>query len=66
MAKLPKNAQAIKDWVEKNRPDMAHQIDAIIEDNNAVLLLTIGFEAGREFQAENPALELNRPSLYLN
>ena len=66
MANLPKNAQAIKNWIEKNRPDMAHQIDALMENDAMILLLTIGFEAGRNFQFENPTLEINRPSVYLS
>lgn len=62
--KLPKNAQAIKDWIIKNRPDIAPMVDTYMSQDAFILLLTIGFEAGREFQNNNPTLPLG-PSAYL-
>lgn len=66
MAKLPKNAQAIKEWIEKNRPDMVAEVDFLLTQNAFILVSGIGFEAGRQFQKENPDLELNSPSVYLD
>lgn len=52
--KLPENAQAIKDWVIANRPDLMPSIDALLEQDSFILISTIGFEAGRKFQNDNP------------
>lgn len=51
---LPKNTQAIKDWVQANRPDIAPRIDDLIASDSFILMTTIGFEAERKFQSENP------------
>lgn len=53
-AKAPKNLQAIRDWVSKNRPDCSHYLPAIEQDNAMILLMTMAFEAGRTFQKKNP------------
>ena len=61
---MAKNIQAILDWVRGNRPDLTTQIEAIVAaeargaktGRAAVFLLTIGFEAGRKFQRENPTV----------
>lgn len=62
----PKNLIAIREWILKNRPDMAGQIDLLLKTDAAILLLGVGFEAGRQFQKENPDLRLNSPSVYIN
>lgn len=51
---LPKNAQAIRDWVMANRKDLAPTIDTLLKNDGFILMTTIGFEAGRKFQSENP------------
>ncbi len=62
--KLPANAEAIKNWILVNRKDLAPSIDALMESDQVILLTTIGFEAGRKFQQDNPTLPLG-PSSYL-
>jgi hypothetical protein len=64
--KQPKNLQAILDWCEVNRPDLRPVVWA--ERNNAgfILLMTVGFEAGRQFQHDNSTFPLNSPHLYLD
>jgi hypothetical protein len=62
---MPKNAQAIKDWIVKNRPDLALNVDMYLQQDAFILLLSIGFEAGRQFQVDNPNLPLNSPSAYM-
>jgi len=66
MSKNPKNLQAIIDWVNEHRPDLASYIPAIQNNNVALLLLTTGFEAGRQFQKNNPEFPLNEPHLYIS
>lgn len=66
------NVEAIRAWCTKHRADMNQQIDRILmlEENAdpvgqaTFLLLAIGFEAGRTFQASNPTMAINDPSLY--
>ncbi|MBP9822309.1 MAG: hypothetical protein KBC81_02625 [Candidatus Pacebacteria bacterium] len=66
-----KRSEAIMEWLKKHRPDLAPMIKLILEDpfvekpNQAfALLLDIGFEAGRQFQADNVGLELDNPNVY--
>ncbi len=61
---MAKNIQAILDWVRENRPDVTTQVEAFVAaeargaetGRTALFLLTIGFEAGRKFQRENPTV----------
>ncbi len=62
---MPKNFQAIVDWVKEHRPDLLTFVPQIQNNNVAILMLTVGFEAGRQFQDENPGFPLNQPHLYL-
>lgn len=71
--KNPKNIEAILKYVREKRPDCRGQIDRILElerakekaGTAALLLLVIGFEAGREFQKDNPNVPLGGGSHYL-
>lgn len=54
---------AIRKWVKENRPDIHPNMDIYVKQDAFILLLSIGFEAGRKFQNENPTLELG-PSVY--
>jgi hypothetical protein len=60
----PKNVQAIRKWVKANRPDLQPQLDALVRTDAAILLMSIGFESGRQFQSENPTMPINQPHLY--
>ena len=60
---MPRNLQAILDWVEKNRPDCLAQVTGLIDQDAAILLMTMAFEAGREFQRENPTAPVG-PEVY--
>ncbi|MBU1179990.1 hypothetical protein KJ885_03530 [Patescibacteria group bacterium] len=58
---MAKNFDAIKKWVEKNRPDLMQQLSPIFDGTAQrkttdafILLLSVGFEAGRQFQIDNP------------
>ena len=62
---MPKNLEAIAAWVHKHRPDLVSYLPMIENNNSISLLLTIGFEAGRQFQKDNEHMPLNRPDLYL-
>ena len=63
--KTPKNLQAVLDWCETHRPDLKPVIEAERNNDGFILLMTVGFEAGRQFQASNPTFPLNQPHLYL-
>jgi hypothetical protein len=60
----PKNLQAVEDWVRKHRPDLIGHMPMLQENQGVWLLVSIGFEAGRQFQNDNPRLPLNDPSHY--
>jgi len=64
--KNPKNLQAIGDWVRKNRPDLVGYLPMAETNDAMLLLLTVGFEAGRQFQCEHPQWPLDRADLYLS
>lgn len=61
----PKNVAAIKQWFNKHRPDMAAEIDFMFSQRvppikqleTIAMLMLLGFEAGREFQLQNPEVE---------
>lgn len=65
---MNKRDEAIMRWIEKNRQDFVPLIKPFLErpDLNRGLYATlcIAFEAGREFQHENPALGLGNPNVY--
>lgn len=54
----PKNLTAIREWVKINRPDIHPNMDTYVEQDAFILLLSIGFEAGRKFQHDNSELPL--------
>lgn len=64
--KEPLNLVAIRKWVNTNRPDLSYQLDGIAQADALILLMTIGFEAGRQFQVEHPNIPLNEPMYYAN
>lgn len=66
MDKEPLNLAAIRKWVNTNRPDLLPQFNYLVSMDAGILLMTIGFEAGRQFQVENPKLPLNEPMYYAN
>ena len=63
--KTPKNLQAVLDWCNTHCPDLKPVVEAERNNDGFILLMTLGFEAGRQFQASNPAFPLNQPQLYL-
>jgi len=68
--KTPKNLQAVLDWCDAHRPDLKPVIEHERNNEGFILLMSVGFEAGRQFQASNPVdgdgktLPLNQPHLY--
>lgn len=49
------NVQAIKQWIKNNRPDVpSYQVDAIMENQGIFAMMAMAFEAGRDFQNNNP------------
>jgi hypothetical protein len=64
--KNPKNLQAIGNWVRKNRPDLVGYLPMAETNDAMILLLTVGFEAGRQFQHDNATMPLNQPEFYLS
>lgn len=48
------NLEAIKAWVRSCRPDLVHMLPQMERENAFILLLTIGFEAGRSWQKQSP------------
>jgi hypothetical protein len=65
MSKNPKNIQAIIDWVTEHRPDLVNYFPLVQSNDAMILLLSVGFEAGRQFQKNNPEFPLDQPTLYL-
>lgn len=64
----PRNVQAMLDWCKEHRPDCLDQIEMISHGaggDAAILLLSIGFESGREFQKDNPSIPLGGGAHYL-
>ena len=62
---LPKNVQAILDWIKTHRPDLVAHYEALFGPENRrnphaealIGMVLMGFEAGRVFQAEHPEIE---------
>jgi hypothetical protein len=63
--KHPLNFQAILDWCEKHRPDLYPVVLAEKNNDGFILLMTVGFESGRQFQHTHPEFPLDQPHLYL-
>lgn len=63
---MSKREDSIIAWCEKHRPDVTEIMKKILESRREDLLLleSIAFEAGRQFQKENPTLEPNNPHQY--
>lgn len=66
MNKEPLNLAAIREWVRINRPGYYTYFDNAIRIEHVIFNLTIGFEAGRQFQSDNPTIPLNEPMYYVN
>jgi len=56
----PANFKAILDWCEVNRPDLYPVVMAERNNDGFILLMTVGFEAGRTFQKNNPEYPFNQ------
>ena len=68
--KMNKRDAMILKWAERNRSDLVDMLEEICLAGNEILknlflLLSIGFEAGRQFQKENSNLKLGCPNDYL-
>lgn len=63
---VPLNLKSILDWCDKYRPDLKPVIWSERNNNGFILLVTVGFEAGRRFQHERPDFPLEASNLYLN
>lgn len=63
---MNRRTQSILDWCKKNRPDLEYHVvpQGRQTDDAFQLLLSVGFEAGRKFQADNPKTELDNPNVY--
>jgi hypothetical protein len=57
------NLQAVLDWVKANRPDCLAQFESICTNDPGghghafLFLITIGFQAGRQYQIDHPELD---------
>jgi hypothetical protein len=69
---MNKRDQAIMAWVRVHRADLLEHFERIIDDGASgdpraaglYLILTVAFEAGRQFQADDPGAELDNPNIY--
>ena len=63
---MNKRDQYIKNWIEKNRPDLSFEshIEPALDNQAISCLIAISFEAGREFQKDNPKAEFS-PMAYV-
>ncbi len=52
--KNKRNIQAVLDWCKQHREDLGAVVEAEKENPAFVMLLELGFEAGRQFQNANP------------
>lgn len=59
-----KRDQAIMNWVRIHRPDIERQVEPFLDNEAIYTLMSIAFEAGREFQKANPNA-VNGPADYL-
>lgn len=54
----PRNLAAINRWIAQNRPDCSALIDMLLKTDRKdafILMMTMSFEAGRMFQANEVA-----------
>jgi len=61
---MNKQQAAIIKWCEEHRSDLVPTIEGLMKHDSSIMLLGIGFEAGRDFQTENPELH-SGPADYL-
>jgi hypothetical protein len=68
-----KRDESILEWTKQNLPGFVEYVRLIYEWKfmrvlnplrTLYLMLAIGFEAGRQFQHDNPTLEINDPDVY--
>ena len=52
--KNKRNMQAILDWCAQHRPELGAVVEAEKDKSGFVMILEIGFEAGRQFQHTYP------------
>lgn len=58
------NVKAVMEWVRENRPDCLGHFQSIVESSQRrdpqgdalMLLILIGFQAGRQYQTDHPEL----------
>jgi hypothetical protein len=60
---MPRNVEAILNWTRLYRPDLVEGMEAVIAQANdgIILIMTVAFEAGRVFQAN----EVADPAIYV-
>lgn len=51
------NFEAIIEWTKENRPDCLDSVRQLLTNDATAFLLSIGFAAGRKYQAKHPALD---------
>jgi len=74
---MNKKDEAILAWVREHRSDLVEHFNTIFTSTHPTkvantkateafhAMVSIGFEAGRVFQSENPEIPLNSPHHYL-
>lgn len=69
---MNKRDQRIMEWVRKNRPDMVELFEEHFRNRHRLdiskavdVWVAIAFEAGREFERENPGREEEGANIYL-
>jgi hypothetical protein len=64
---MNKRDRYIQNWVHKHRPDLSFEehIEPGIRNHAIGCLMAIAFEAGREFQQDNPEAAFT-PNVYLS
>jgi hypothetical protein len=55
------SVESVRNWTQKHRPDLISHIEQAIDNQALWALMSIGFEAGRVFQSNNPQAELDFP-----
>jgi hypothetical protein len=65
---VPLNIKAILDWCDEFRPELRPVVWDQRNNSGFILMMTIGFEAGRRFQKERPEFPIGAEAspLYLN
>ena len=57
--------KAIFDWAGQHTPALRPVVARGLEVEGVNAMMAIAFEAGRQFQADHPKLELDNPNIYL-